>query len=99
MALTYSWCPWTLALLCAVVARAISRRYWTSIGDVPGPLLASFSSLWQVMQILKGHTELETIRLHRQHGMLVPLISKVPLRESSILTFLDLRLFRSHRSK
>lgn len=62
---------WALAFASAVVARAIVRRYWTPIRDVPGPLLASFSNLWQVLQILKGHTEAETLKLHQKHGMLI----------------------------
>lgn len=75
----YSWGPWALALVSAVFVRAIFRRYWTSIRDVPGPLLASFSTLWQVVQILKGHTESETIRLHKQYGKLVSCIPRAPL--------------------
>lgn len=63
-----NWGVWALALVSSVFARAIIRRYWTSIWDIPGPLLASFSNLWQVLQILRGHTEAETIRLHQKHG-------------------------------
>ena len=51
-----------------VVARAVYRRYFTSIRDIPGPFLASFSHLWQVYQLWKGHIEEETIRLHKKHG-------------------------------
>lgn len=69
MVFVNSWGTWALALVSSVITRAIVRRYWTSIRDVPGPLLASFSNLWQVLQILKGHTEAETIKLHRKHGM------------------------------
>lgn len=75
----YNWGPWALALISAIFVRAIFRRYWTSIRDVPGPFLASFSSLWQVVQILKGHTELETIRLHKQHGKLVSCVPRTLL--------------------
>ena len=71
MVLEKGW-PWVLALIGAVVARAIVRRYWSSIRDIPGPWLASVSGLWQVLQILRGHTEKEVIKLHKQHGMLVP---------------------------
>lgn len=68
MVFVNNWGVWALALVSSVVARAIIRRYWTSIWDIPGPLLASFSNLWQVLQILRGHTEAETIRLHQKHG-------------------------------
>lgn len=69
MLLVNGWCVWALAFVSAIVARAIVRRYLTSIRDIPGPLLASFSNLWQVSQILKGHTEAETLKLHQKHGM------------------------------
>ncbi|KAJ5833375.1 hypothetical protein N7474_001686, partial [Penicillium riverlandense] len=60
-----------LLLVCAVLARAVVRRYWTPIRDIPGPFLASFSSLWQVYQLWKGHTEEEIIKLHKKHGYFV----------------------------
>lgn len=51
-----------------VVAIAVKRRYATSIRDIPGPWLASISSLWQVYQLIKGHTEQEIVKLHRRYG-------------------------------
>lgn len=62
---------WVVALLliCFVVVRAILRRYWTPIADIPGPFLASFSKLWQVYHLWKGHVEEELIALHKKHGM------------------------------
>ncbi|CEJ61896.1 hypothetical protein PMG11_10412 [Penicillium brasilianum] len=71
MVFVNSWRACALALVSSVITRAIVRRYWTSIRDIPGPLLASFSNLWRVLQILKGHTEAETIMLHRKHGYFV----------------------------
>ena len=68
MASTYSLMPWILLLFSFFIVRAFLRRYWTPIKDIPGPLLASVSSLWQVLQIFKGHTEVEIIKLHRKHG-------------------------------
>lgn len=61
----------TLALSCLVLLLLIilKRRYLTSIRDIPGPFLASFSSLWQVQQLFKGHTEEVMVKLHRRHGM------------------------------
>jgi hypothetical protein len=55
-------------LICFVV-RIIVRRYWTPIADIPGPILASFSALWQVYHLWKGHIEEELISLHKKHGM------------------------------
>lgn len=56
-------------LVCFVVVRIIVRRYWTPIADILGPILASFSALWQVYHLWKGHIEEELISLHKKHGM------------------------------
>ncbi|KAJ5552488.1 hypothetical protein N7494_001866 [Penicillium frequentans] len=71
MASAYSWGHLALAFVAVAVARAFFRRYWAPIKDIPGPFLASFSNLWLVLQILKGHTEAETIKLHKKHGHFV----------------------------
>lgn len=63
-------------LIGAVVVRALTRRYLTALRDIPGPFLASFSSLWQVYHLFKGHTEEEIIKLHKKHGVLSALISR-----------------------
>ena len=69
---------WGLFLISAIVILVISRRYWTPIRDIPGPFWCSFSSLWVVAQLWKGHLEDETIQLHKKHGMsaVAPLILK-----------------------
>ncbi|KUJ11216.1 cytochrome P450 [Mollisia scopiformis] len=46
----------------------VRRRWFSSISDIPGPFLGSFSVLWQIVHALKGHTEEETIAEHRKHG-------------------------------
>lgn len=61
---------WALVLVGLVVMRAIFRRYWTPIRDIPGPFVASISKLWQVYQLWKGHIEEELIHLHKKHGMI-----------------------------
>jgi hypothetical protein len=53
----------------AVVVRVLWRKYCTSIRDIPGPFWASFSSIWKVYQVWKGHSELEILELHKKHGM------------------------------
>jgi hypothetical protein len=55
-----------LLLLCII----LKRRYLSSVRDIPGPFLASFSTLWQVYHLWKGHIEVEMIKLHRKHGTL-----------------------------
>ena len=61
---------WVLAVILFTV-RAITRKYWTPIRDIPGPFLASFSTLWQVYHLWKGHIEDELIDLHQKNGRLV----------------------------
>ncbi|KAJ5820379.1 hypothetical protein N7474_005970 [Penicillium riverlandense] len=62
---------WALILVGVVVARVLFRRYATSIRDIPGPFWGSFSSLWVVYQLWKGHLEAEAIKLHKKHGYFV----------------------------
>ncbi|KAH8649840.1 cytochrome P450 [Xylariales sp. PMI_506] len=64
------------AVLLLLFGIIIKRRYSTSIRDIPGPFLASFSTLWQVHQLWKGHMEAEMIRLHRQYGHYVRISEK-----------------------
>ncbi|KAJ5292170.1 hypothetical protein N7478_001421 [Penicillium angulare] len=71
MWLLHDWGTWALGLIGTILTHVIVRRYCTSIRDIPGPMLASFSNLWQVLHILKGHTEVETLKLHQKHGYFV----------------------------
>ena len=60
---------WGVVFVVALLARVVYRRYCTSIRDVPGPFWGSFSSLWVVAQLYKGHLEDATLKLHEKHGM------------------------------
>ncbi|KAJ6139219.1 hypothetical protein N7471_005705, partial [Penicillium samsonianum] len=53
------------------ILRAIIRKYWTPIRDIPGPFLASFSKLWLVYHLRKGHGEKKLIDFHKKHGYFV----------------------------
>ncbi|PMD32987.1 cytochrome P450 [Hyaloscypha variabilis F] len=46
----------------------VRRRWFSSISDIPGPFLGSFSVLWQIIHAFKGHTEEATIAEHKKHG-------------------------------
>ncbi|KAJ5782637.1 hypothetical protein N7457_004411 [Penicillium paradoxum] len=61
---------WLLAIV-GFLVRAVIRRYWTPISDIPGPFVASFSTLWKVYHLWKGHGEEEMIKLHKKHGYFV----------------------------
>lgn len=54
--------------LAFVALTLVRRRWFSSISDIPGPFLGSFSVLWQILHAFKGHTEDETIQEHRKHG-------------------------------
>jgi hypothetical protein len=56
------------ALLCLLISVVAKRRYFSSISDVPGPFVASFTILWQIYHAFKGHTELEMVKLHKEYG-------------------------------
>lgn len=56
------------AVLTFVALIFVHRRWFSSISDIPGPFLGSFSVLWQILHAIKGHTEEETIAEHRKHG-------------------------------
>ncbi|KAL4884314.1 cytochrome P450 [Aspergillus karnatakaensis] len=60
--------PFLILFAAALLGRVLSRRYATSIRDIPGPFVASFSSLWRVYHVWKGHIEEEVIKLHKVHG-------------------------------
>ncbi|KAL4887261.1 cytochrome P450 [Aspergillus karnatakaensis] len=60
--------PWPVIPALIILAIGLKRKYLTSIRDIPGPFLASVSSLWKIQQIIKGHTEEEMLALHREHG-------------------------------
>lgn len=53
----------------ALVVRVLFRKYWTPIRDIPGSFFTSFSSLWRVYHLCKGHSEKEILNLHRKHGI------------------------------
>lgn len=66
----------------AVFAIAIQRRYLSSISDIPGPFLGSFSLLWQLQKIFTKHTERATIDAHKKWGMsLFPRLSSEAVTE------------------
>lgn len=57
-----------LLLAAYVVSVAIRRRYFSPISDIPGPFLASFSTLWEIWEVIAGHIEVTVIALHEKHG-------------------------------
>lgn len=58
-----------LGSVLGLVALFLKRRYISPIIDIPGPFLASFSELWQILQLYSAHLEVEIVRLHKKHGL------------------------------
>lgn len=77
------------AALVVVLALAAQRRYLTSIADVPGPLLASFSRAWYLWRLIKGDIDQRCISLHEKHGMYA-----TPAKQGCLVD--KHRTFRSH---
>ncbi|KAF2118079.1 cytochrome P450 [Lophiotrema nucula] len=54
-----------------VLGIVIRRRYLSSISDLPGPFLASFSVAWQLWRIVKGDIDRQCSKLHEKYGPFV----------------------------
>ncbi|CZS96692.1 related to cytochrome P450 oxidoreductase [Rhynchosporium graminicola] len=50
----------------------VRRRYFSTLSNIPGPFVASFSaSLWHLWHIFTGHVEEAVIEQHQKHGTFV----------------------------
>lgn len=65
----FKWPVVVSTALALLVSKLIWRRYFTSISDVPGPFLASFTRLWHIVRIAKGKQNFDIIKLHDELGM------------------------------
>ncbi|KAE8328523.1 cytochrome P450 [Aspergillus sergii] len=66
---------YTAQLLCLIVAGYIAHTvydvYWGPTARVPGPWLARFTRLWELLKVNKGHFEQVNIDLHKKYGPIV----------------------------
>lgn len=70
--------------LISLIALGLWRRYVSDIADVPGPLLASVSRVWNLWRLVKGDIDQRCIALHERHGMHNTVISiLVPIQLTS----------------
>lgn len=65
----FTWKGFAFELLVFMLTLLVSRRYFSSLIDIPGPFLASFSRLWHVVTIARGKQSIKVLELHRKHGM------------------------------
>lgn len=62
---------WALFAACfgiTVATTIVKRRYFSSLSDINGPVLASFSILWQIYHVILGESEHAVMKEHRKHG-------------------------------
>lgn len=60
----------------------LTRRFLSPICNIPGPFLASFSTLWLVYELWKGHMENDLVKLHEKHGPTTRASSTSPSRST-----------------
>ena len=65
----YHFLPLLLPLF--LTLHCLRRRYGTTLRKFPGPLLASFTRLYQFISVASGHTQDEMIALHARYGPIV----------------------------
>ena len=57
-----------LATIILGIVFVIYRILRDPLKNVPGPLLARFTRLWQLRALHKGHFEQVNVALHKKHG-------------------------------
>lgn len=66
------WLIWlVIGLLCATVVHVAHQAYFSDLREIPGPLLAKFSTLYRILMVRQGHAPMEYRRLHSQYGHIV----------------------------
>lgn len=63
--------PISILILLCVLAVLYIRAFGGSLGSVPGPLDARFSSLWMTKHSWQGDMHRTMIKLHKKYGNLV----------------------------
>jgi cytochrome P450 len=69
LAQIYNFLPVILSL--ALILHYLRRRYASPLLKYPGPLLASFSRLYQLLSVASGKTQLNMMALHAHYGPIV----------------------------
>lgn len=57
--------------LAYVLGRVLHSLYMCPLRNVPGPFLARFTSLWEVLAVLRGRSHEDYIKLHELYGPVV----------------------------
>lgn len=64
---------WPTLLVLAVAAWLLRNRYHNGLNKYPGPVLASLTDWWRLVDVWKRRPELTHIKLHEKHGDVVRL--------------------------
>lgn len=59
-----------------IVVLGLWRRYVSDIADIPGPVLASVSRLWNLWRLVRGDIDQRCIALHERHGIYIIITSR-----------------------
>ena len=65
-----------------IVVLGLWRRYISDIVDIPGPVLASMSRVWNLWRLVKGDIDQHCIALHERHGISI----MITLRPYGLIT-------------
>ena len=58
-----------LALVAIQASRAILRARLSPLKKVPGPFLARYTRLWELLSVVRGKLHRETVELHQKFGL------------------------------
>lgn len=70
-ALQHAWSWIASVLVGGLIILILRRRYFHPLRNIPGPFLASLSSLWMAKQAYGDSFHRTNIALHEKHGKLV----------------------------
>ena len=56
-----------LALL--ILSVFIRQRYFSVVSGIPGPVLGTFGTCFQLWEIFRGQSNQKMLQLHREYGM------------------------------
>lgn len=59
-----------------IVVLGLWRRYVSDIADIPGPVLASVSRVWNLWRLVRGDIDQRCIALHERHGIYIIITSR-----------------------
>ena len=56
-------------LVLLILSVFIRQRYFSAISDIPGPVLGTFGTCFQLWEICKGRINETFLHLHQEYGM------------------------------